>query len=638
MSFVTKIFYILLCMYSTYTIIDSGIKIFYSPEIYYTTEYDLHHILSNSNFTDANNENNANISKSHNILNNVIIDRTTNQGIFIVNSTYHNIKNYTDHIHTKSKLIHYGLILPQGDISNVVNRLINNSEIRIEYYDKQITILEMFSLKTLTYYFILMIMLKIIFSVIVTQQISPIDNMIGDIDMALTSGVVSTKFTDVVGLVEAKHQIKKYVDIMKNRDMYTKIGASIPKGVLLCGPPGCGKTLLAKAVAGEAGVKFISVCGSDFDEIFIGVGSSRVKKLFDVARESAPCIVFIDEIDSIGEKRNAKLHRGSDTLNKILAEMDGFKSRDNIMVMASTNRESSLDSALLRSGRFDSKIYIEPPNSKERCDLYKLYLQKVKLDTSLSENNIDILCDKLSKMSPGATGADVANICNQSAINAVSDEKDAIRGEDIYKAIDDVMIGIEKKSKKVDTDELSVTAYHESGHALIGYLLKDTMSPMKVSIIPRGYGIAGYTQPQETEANNRTKEQMIAQIYVLLAGRCAELLKFKKTTTGAGNDFEKATKIAESMITHHGMYTEFSPMVFDLNRDSAYCISDIKRHQIEDFLHCELQTFHSKVYSMLEKYSDHLNKMAQKLLECEIMDYSQIKELFPDLEDSVIIS
>jgi len=459
--------------------------------------------------------------------------------------------------------------------------------------------------------------------------------------------IVTTQFDDVIGSIEAKSQLRKYVDMMVNRENYIKIGAKVPRGVLLCGSPGCGKTLLAKAVAGEAKVKFISVCGSDFDEMFVGVGSSRVKKMFALARANAPCIVFIDEIDSIGESRTSNIHSGNktDTLNKILAEMDGFNPRDNIMVLASTNRENSLDRALMRSGRFDSKIYIDPPNRKERVDLYKLYLRKIHLNVAtntapliygidiFADTIADNIADQLSKMSPTATGADIANICNQAAINAASKTRQFVLPEDVFSAIDDVLIGIEKRSKKVVDKELEVTAYHEAGHALIGYLLKDACPPMKLSIIPRGHGIAGYTMPEESDTNNFTTEQLTAQVYGLLGGRCAEIIKFNKATTGASNDFEKATKIVESMITKHGMYD--SPMVYEMNRTSSYCVSDTKRHEIENLIKVKLTNIYDEVLNILRHHSDQLDLLAQKLLDSEYMDYEQIKELFPDFEDSV---
>lgn len=688
MSLIINIFYYLFCTYSIYTILDAGITYVYLPKIHYTTEYDLRHILSNSNFTEYFTEyfaesqlrlgmtNDLMNILPNNTLKHVMIDRTTNLATFEVNCTYYNINNLmastegnTNNLSAKgntnynvnsSQLIYYGLFLPQDDATNMINRLLNGTDSRIEYYDKQDSILEMFTMKTILYYIVILFIIKICISLLFTQQMDPIQKMIGDIDMAITVDDVPTKFNDVVGLVEAKQQIKKYVDIIKNRDKYSTIGATIPKGVLLCGPPGCGKTLLAKAVAGEAGVTFIAICGSDFDEVFIGVGSSRVKKLFELARQYSPCIVFIDEIDSIGEKRNSQFGHGADTLNKILAEMDGFKSRDKIMVLASTNRESHLDAALLRSGRFDSKIYIDPPNRKERADLYKLYLQKVKLDESLiSMDNVfdgfvdpqgskkafeeralssnGVLYDKLAKMTPGGTGADVANICNQAAINAVSDDRNSIKEMDIYRAIDDVMIGIEKKSKQGDNDELAITAYHEAGHALIGYLLKNAKPPMKVSIIPRGQGIAGYTQPEEQESNNRTREDLIAQVYMLLGGRCAEVVKFNKISTGAGNDFEKATKIIETMITKHGMYDSQGPMIYDLSRESPYCVSDARRYEIESLIQTRLLAIYKHVITILENHLPQLNQLSEQLLEHEIVDYSQIKEMFPDLENSIDI-
>lgn len=611
-------------MYGAYILIDASCKMYTAPKIYPITEYDLHNMLLNSSIT---NDSICLLNHTHSSLEHVMIERNTNYGTFIMNQTtcshyasYKNIQHIT-------KIVHYGLVLPHGDVSSILDRIINDSDIKIEYYDKQTTLFDMFSIKSITYYFVIFVLIRFFFSYLSTD-ISHVNKM-GD-DMCMITDNVQTRFCDIVGMIEAKVQIQKYVDIMKNREKYMNIGATIPKGVLLSGPPGCGKTLLAKAVAGESGVKIIAVCGSDFDEVFVGVGSSRVKKLFELARTIAPCIIFIDEIDSIGEKRNMRTHYSTDTLNKILSEMDGFKSSDNIMVIAATNRDTVLDDALLRSGRFDSKIYIDPPNRKERCELYNLYLKKIKIDEKIC---IDDFVNVLSKLSPDATGADVANICNHAAINAVANDRKYVEDTDVYKAIDDVLIGIEKKSKQSEMDELTVTAYHEAGHALIGYILKYAMPPLKLSIIPRGHGIAGYTLPQESEAQNKSKEQLIATVYGLLGGRCAEMLKFGKATTGASNDFEKATKLIENMITKYSMYPEFTLAILDMKRDSPYCVSDNMRNEIEKLIHSELENIYKKVLSLLDKYSNELEQLALKLLEDEVIDYSQIKLMFPDIED-----
>lgn len=622
------------------------------PRYEKSTEYDLANILKNDT----------------NVLDHIFIERTHGFGLFGVNTSYVElILNNQEHHYiynhkfnheellisndtrdntqdnnssmtkfNRHKIVYYKINFPKDDYEIIVSkfRKINNTTIKVTYFDQPENIYDKFSIIIPFVMFILF--MKFLSAISPSEKSDMLKLVGGGMDVHKVDKTITTRFTDVVGLCEAKNQIQKYVDIMKNREKYDTIGARIPKGVLLCGPPGCGKTLLAKAVAGEAGVNFLSVCGSDFDEVFVGVGSSRVKHLFDLARASTPVIIFIDEIDSLGEKRNVGSFKGkgSETLNKILAEMDGFKNRDNVMVMASTNREKSLDSALLRSGRFDSKIYIDPPNRKERTELFRLYLSKIKIDTIL---NLDDLSDKLARMAPGLTGADVANACNQAAINAVSDNSSTCREIDLIKAIDDVSIGIEKKSRKMEKLELDLTAYHEAGHALMSYILKDAMSPMKLSIIPRGHGIAGYTMSQESENGNRTREQFIAEVYQLLAGRGAEIVKFNIVSSGAGSDFEKATKIIENMITKHGMYHDYAPMVYCMDRESSECISDSKRSEIEDTIQVELSQMFNNVLSILEKFKPHLDRLAQKLLIDEMIDYSQIKQMFPDIEASVVL-
>jgi len=300
-------------------------------------------------------------------------------------------------------------------------------------------------------------------------------------------------FKDVAGLKEAKEEVMRYVDMLKHRSKYLKMGAKLPRGFLMLGPPGCGKTLLAKAIAGEAGVSFMSADGSSFDEMYVGVGASRVRSLFEKARKKSPCIVFIDEIDGMGSSRGQIDNREHDkTLNAMLVCMDGFNDSDNVIVIGATNRVDTLDSALTRSGRFDQQVVVDPPCIDGRIEIFELYLKKVTLE---EDADISKIAKELAKMTPGITGADIANICNQAAILAVCDDSKIVSVDHLKRAIEDICIGGQRKSRKVSETEKEIVAYHECGHAILGYCLKHTGSPLTISIIPRGAGNLGYTMP-----------------------------------------------------------------------------------------------------------------------------------------------
>lgn len=599
---VFKLFLICLLLIVVY---DTIKVIFLSPK--YISETELMNMI--------NNDTGANIDK-------IFMDRVKNIAeIMIINNT------------TGSSS--YKLVLPDRNDTQYINDIFRNKKNNIEYFDGTDNFWEMLPIKSIALYYVIFLILKYIVSknIKISSSQNNILGNLADTDMKVSPVNVESRFDDIIGLVEAKEQIKKYVDIMKNRDKYKNIGAKIPKGVLLSGSPGCGKTLLAKAVAGEAGVKFIAITGSDFDEIFVGVGARRVTNLFKNARENSPCIIFIDEIDSIGEKRDGYKRGGSDTLNKILSEMDGFKENDSIMVIASTNRPSSLDKALIRSGRFDAKITIDPPTKKDRVEMFRLYLDKIVCDDSISDN-FDTYIEQFANMAPRASGADIANLCNQAAINASYNNRKGVTFEDIASSIDNVLIGLEKPTKKSSDQEQLVTAYHEAGHALVGYILKDAMNPMKISIIPRGHGIAGYTLPQEMDSSTISSKQMIAEIYVLLAGRCAEMIQFNNVTAGASNDFEKANKIIKDMIMKYGMCKTFGPVVFDYDNPN-FKISETKRNQIEEIIERELNYMYEEVETLLTKHYDHLNKLALAVNESEVIVLSEIRELLPELENTV---
>jgi ATP-dependent metalloprotease FtsH len=372
----------------------------------------------------------------------------------------------------------------------------------------------------------------------------------------------TTSFNDVIGLKSVKKELTEYTNFMKHRDVYLKYGYNIPRGLLFVGPPGTGKTHLAKAFAKESNARFLSVCGSDFIEIFVGTGSKRVRELFEKAKEgNKPSVIFIDEIDAIGGKRlygsNGGTTEHNSTLNSLLVEMDGFSSIDNIIIIASTNMPEILDPALTRSGRFDKQIVFDAPNIDERKEMFKLYLNKVQQSKEFKDD-LDNYINKLSKQTAGMTGADIKNIVNQSVYNFLEKHDDKINIDndfgitynDIHKSIDDVMIGMEKPERKMSTEEIKRVAYHEAGHTLISYLLSTTTPPIKTSIIPRGIGALGYTQQEPHDKKLHTIDDIIANICVLFGGRASEEIFLGSVSTGASDDLKKIDKLIETLISN----------------------------------------------------------------------------------------
>ena len=374
-------------------------------------------------------------------------------------------------------------------------------------------------------------------------------------------------FRDVAGQDEAKESVREIVDFLHNPGKYTSIGAKLPKGALLVGPPGTGKTLLAKAVAGEAGVPFFSLSGSDFVEMFVGVGASRVRDLFKQAQQSAPCIIFIDEIDAIGKSRDSRYGGGNDereqTLNQLLAEMDGFDSSKGVLILAATNRPEVLDKALLRPGRFDRRIIVDKPDLKGRLETLKVHSKDVLMDDS-----VDL--DAIALATAGAVGSDLANIINEAAINAVKNGRRAVTQQDLFESVEVVIAGKEKKDRILGKEEKRMVAYHEVGHALITCLMKNAEPVQKITIVPRTMGSLGYTmQVPEEEKYLLTKDELITKIVTLLGGRAAEEVVFHTVTTGASNDIERATKLARTMVSQYGMSDTFGLMGLE-SVDSQY--------------------------------------------------------------------
>ncbi len=439
-------------------------------------------------------------------------------------------------------------------------------------------------------------------------------------------------FKDVAGQDEAKESVVELVDFLHNPGKYAEIGAKLPKGALLVGPPGTGKTLLAKAVAGEAKVPFFSLSGSDFVELYVGVGASRVRDLFKQAEENAPCIIFIDEIDSIGKSRDSKYGGGNDereqTLNALLAEMDGFDSSKGILILAATNRPEVLDPALLRPGRFDRRVIVDTPDLQGRLETLKVHSKDVKMDETVN-------LEEIALATSGAVGSDLANMINEAAINAVKAGRKAISQADLFEAVEVVIAGKEKKNKILGAEEKKIVAYHEVGHALVTAIEKDAEPVQKITIVPRTMGSLGYvmTVPEE-EKYLMSQSELEARLVMLLAGRAAEEIVFDSVTTGASNDMEKATKIAKSMIAMYGMSEKFGLMSLEqvenqyLGRNTSLNCSEKTASEIEEEIKILLKEKYEEAKRILTENRDKLDKIAEYLYEKETITGKQFMEIY----------
>ena len=441
---------------------------------------------------------------------------------------------------------------------------------------------------------------------------------------------VRIDFKDVAGLEEAKIEIKEIVDFLKNPKKYTDLGGKIPKGALLVGPPGTGKTLLAKAVAGEANVPFFSISGSDFVEMFVGVGASRVRDLFKQAKEKAPCIVFIDEIDAIGRARGKNPNFGANderenTLNQLLTEMDGFATNTGVIILAATNRADILDRALLRAGRFDRQIHVELPDLNERRDIFKVHLRPLKI-----EENLDI--DFLSRQTPGFSGADIANVCNESALIAARKNKNVVEKQDFLDAIDRIIGGLEKKNKIISVTERKTIAFHEAGHATISWMLEHANPLVKVTIIPRGRSLgAAWYLPEERQLT--TTEQLLDEMCSALGGRASEEITFGKISTGALNDLERVTKQAYAMVTYFGMSKIIGNRSFyDSSGQSEYAFvkpySEHTSEIIDQEVSLIIEDTYNRAKSVLEENKEGLAQLANLLLEKEVIFSEDLERIF----------
>jgi cell division protease FtsH len=447
------------------------------------------------------------------------------------------------------------------------------------------------------------------------------------------------KFSDVAGVQEAKEEVKEIVDFLKYPERYMNLGAKIPKGVLLVGPPGTGKTLLAKAVAGEADVPFFSVSGSSFIEMFVGVGASRVRDLFENAKKDAPAIIFIDEIDAIGKSRAAGgMMGGNDereqTLNQLLAEMDGFDSDQSpVIILAATNRPEVLDAALLRPGRFDRQVLVDKPDFKGRIQVLKVHIEKIKIAE-------DVDLEEIARLTAGLAGADLANIINEAALLAGRANKEEVEQKDFFEAVERAIAGLERKSRRINPKEKKIVAYHESGHALIAEVTKGAKRVSKVSIVPRGLAALGYTlnAPEENKYMMQ-KHELIAEVDVLLGGRAAEEVFIKEISTGAGNDLERATDIIRAMVGIYGMTDVAGLMVLEKQRNTFLQGGTVKEYsgkmaeKADEYVKEFLDERYKEVLKTLRTYSQAIENMVAELYETETMEGKKVVSIIKDFEE-----
>ena len=443
-------------------------------------------------------------------------------------------------------------------------------------------------------------------------------------------------FKDVAGQDEAKESLHEVVDFLENPGKYTTIGAKLPKGALLVGPPGTGKTLLAKAVAGEAHVPFFSISGSDFVEMFVGVGASRVRELFDEAKKNAPCIIFIDEIDAIGKSRDSRYGGGNDereqTLNQLLAEMDGFDTSSGLLILAATNRPEVLDSALLRPGRFDRRVIVDRPDLKGRVDILKVHAKNVHLDETVN-------FEEIALATSGAVGSDLANMINEAAILAVKKGRNRVSQKDLFEAVEVVLVGKEKKNKILSQKEREIVSYHEVGHALVSALQKHSEPVQKITIVPRTMGALGYVMnvPEEEKYLN-SEDELRARLVECVGGRAAEEIVFDSVTTGASNDIEQATKIARAMVTQYGMSKKFGLMGLEISANqylddrTVMNCSDVTAAEVDEEVRKVLQESYDEAKRLLTEHRKALDQIAEFLIKKETISGKEFMEIFDQVE------
>ena len=442
--------------------------------------------------------------------------------------------------------------------------------------------------------------------------------------------IINSYLSNIIGLESVKEEIRYYMDFINNKDKYKKWNVKLPKGILLAGPPGTGKTLLVKTMAETLDIPIVTACGSEFVEMYVGVGASRIRKLFENAKKNEKCIIFIDEIDAVGKKRGYDNNSERDnTLNQLLVEIDGFDDNDNIMVFAATNMIRRLDDALTRSGRFDKKIYFDFPNFKERKEMFQLYLKNIEYSQSLT---LDILAER----STGLTGADIASACNQAKINAIQNNKNkcSLNEIDIQNAIDEIMIGREKRERTMNDNELKRVAHHEAGHAIIGYLLCHCSPPVKVSVVPRGESALGFSQQKSDDNKLLTEEMILSKIAVLLGGRGAEKVIYGNYSTGAYDDIEKLTKLAINYCGLWGLNKKIGPINIQKFYEFGEKIHNINFKEVS-ILVINIEKW---VIKTLKKYKRYIKSIANELIKSETIDFNTIKKILPSsAEDSEAI-
>lgn len=459
----------------------------------------------------------------------------------------------------------------------------------------------------------------------------------------ISEKTVKVTFADIAGIDEAKAEVQEIIDFLKDPGKFQKLGGKIPKGVLLVGAPGTGKTLLARAIAGEAGVPFFSISGSDFVEMFVGVGASRVRDLFDQAKRNAPCIIFIDEIDAVGRHRGAGLGGGHDereqTLNQLLVEMDGFESNQGVIIIAATNRPDVLDPALLRPGRFDRQVVVPQPDVKGRLEILKVHTRNIPLDSNVN-------LEEIARGTPGFSGADLENLVNEAALIAARKAKLKVERSDFESAKDKVLMGVERRSMIISEEEKKNTAYHEAGHALVAKLTPGTDPVHKVSIIPRGRALGVTQQLPIDDRYTYSKDYLMKALSVLLGGRAAEEIAFNHTTTGAGNDLERATDLARKMVTEWGMSERLGPLTFGKKDEQIFLGREIARHkdysektaiEIDEEVKRIVLEAYNFSKGLLLNNKDILDALAKALLEKETMDGEEIEKLIKEVESQRVV-